>query len=810
MQPSVNNFRSILMAAAYLITSVFPTFAAAQEPNHSVQDVTDVRLVIDVSGSMKRNDPNNLRQPAVELLVELLPEQSKAGVWTFGKWVNMLIPHREVNQEWRELARAEAGKINSVGLFTNIGEALEKAAYDINYVDKSIAKNIILLTDGMVDIDKQPQANQDEWRRIVDEVIPKLSAAGYKIHTIALSKNADRDLMDKLSVATDGVADVAYSAEDLMKIFLKAFDAAVPAEQVALEDNAFVIDSSVEEFTALIFRKDPTEQTQIISPDEQILDASSNDPDIRWHRTNRYDLITVSRPLEGAWQVVADMEADSRVTVVSNLNLRVRPLPNNVIKGTELDLSAFLQEDGHTITNSDFLSLMGVEASLEGGRDYNSLVELWREPLTQNASSFVGSLPALDKEGVYQVSIFVDGKTFTREYKQQITLRQAFSASVREEFADGRLNYVLSVNAFTDNVDFARTRVVATIITPERRRLVRPLVLSELDSWLATIKPVQEGQYTANIQVKGLTLAGNDVTYELDPLTFNYSVDGGLVTQGAEFNEPDAEPEPEPEPENTQTPEATPKPDPTKVVTPAPKESIPEWVLYAALGVGNLLLFSGGFFAYKKIMGGRDDDILSEIDREVSGDAEESAEEETSVDEPTESDDLEEEPPMEDLDPDVVMPELDPEPEMDSEEEIPTLEPDAEPEMALDTDDDDDDVPLLDAEVLEPDESGAAMDGMSEFDDAEAMEDGLDEIDDLEEMSMEVEDEPVSEGDEPEGEDDEEDMVTAMLKAQGLDLAEDELDDAISSLIDDLDDDDLDDDFGMDDDQASDDDDDFK
>ena len=30
------------------------------------------------------------------------------------------------------------------------------------------------------------------------------------------------------------------------------------------------------------------------------------------------------------------------------------------------------------------------------------------------------------------------------------------------------------------------------------------------------------------------------------------------------------------------------------------------------------------------------------------------------------------------------------------------------------------------------------------------------------------------------------DMVSAMLKAQGLDLAEEELDDAISSLIDDL------------------------
>ena len=59
----------------------------AQQPGNA-EDVAappDVRLVIDVSGSMKQNDPNNLRQPAVELLVQLLPEGSKAGVWTFGK-----------------------------------------------------------------------------------------------------------------------------------------------------------------------------------------------------------------------------------------------------------------------------------------------------------------------------------------------------------------------------------------------------------------------------------------------------------------------------------------------------------------------------------------------------------------------------------------------------------------------------------------------------------------------------------------------------------------------------------------------------
>ena len=48
--------------------------------------------MIDISGSMKQTDPQNLRKPAMDLIVRLLPDKSRAGVWTFGNTVNMLMP----------------------------------------------------------------------------------------------------------------------------------------------------------------------------------------------------------------------------------------------------------------------------------------------------------------------------------------------------------------------------------------------------------------------------------------------------------------------------------------------------------------------------------------------------------------------------------------------------------------------------------------------------------------------------------------------------------------------------------------------
>ena len=56
-------------------------YAEAQQP---IVGRPDVRILIDISGSMKQSDPTNLRAPALELIVQLLPPGSKAGVWLFG------------------------------------------------------------------------------------------------------------------------------------------------------------------------------------------------------------------------------------------------------------------------------------------------------------------------------------------------------------------------------------------------------------------------------------------------------------------------------------------------------------------------------------------------------------------------------------------------------------------------------------------------------------------------------------------------------------------------------------------------------
>ena len=241
------------------------------------ENPSDVRIIVDISGSMKETDPNNLRAPALNLLVELLPDNAQAGVWTFGRYVNMLVPLALVDQAWREQAKQAATQINSVGLQTNLADALDKASWKVA-ADSGFQHSVILLTDGKLDMRGAglgANVNEQYRQRLINEVLPKYIAADAKIHTLALSEAADSRLLQQLSLESGGLFLQASTADELLPAFLKAFDRAVPVEQVPIEGNAFNIDESVREFTALIFKRSGEKQTTIISPSGERYQATN-------------------------------------------------------------------------------------------------------------------------------------------------------------------------------------------------------------------------------------------------------------------------------------------------------------------------------------------------------------------------------------------------------------------------------------------------------------------------------------------------------------------------------------------------------
>ncbi|MCU7924718.1 MAG: VWA domain-containing protein, partial [Candidatus Thiodiazotropha sp. (ex Dulcina madagascariensis)] len=226
----------------------------------------DARILIDVSGSMKKNDPKNLRRPALRLLVGLLSSQTRAGVWTFGQYVNMQIPLGQVDNAWKARARKRSKSIGSPGQFTNIEDALRRSTEDWSGPPGPYRRSVILLTDGMVDISKDRAKNTASKQRILKKILPRLKRQDVTVYTIALSKNADHELMRELAVSTDGWYEQVENADQLQKVFLRIFEKVGKPDALPLKDNKFSIDKSITEATLLVFRKPGAQPTEIVPP----------------------------------------------------------------------------------------------------------------------------------------------------------------------------------------------------------------------------------------------------------------------------------------------------------------------------------------------------------------------------------------------------------------------------------------------------------------------------------------------------------------------------------------------------------------
>lgn len=281
----------------------------------------DVRVLIDVSGSMKQTDPRNLRVPSLRLLTGMLPVDSRAGVWTFGRYVNMLVPYGPVDAEWRgEAARAAAG-IGSVALYTDIESALRTATWNWHAADAGTGRHLILLTDGRADVPGGAEASAGSRERIARELLPRLQAAGAAVHTIALSGDADEALLRQLAAATGGRFERADNAEALERVLLRMFDRAVQPVTLPLADREVLVGEGVRELTVLMFRREGSRPAALSSPDGSAYGPERLHAGMRWHRDERYDLVTIERPQPGAWRIDAEPDPDSRVMIVSDLEL---------------------------------------------------------------------------------------------------------------------------------------------------------------------------------------------------------------------------------------------------------------------------------------------------------------------------------------------------------------------------------------------------------------------------------------------------------------------------------------------------------
>jgi len=487
-------------------------------------DKNDVRVLIDISGSMRKNDPNNLRRPALRMLVGLMQPGTRAGVWTFAKWANRLVPMAEVNKAWKKSALAKSKQITSPGQFTHVERVLEDAMKDWSGQPSSYNRHIVLLTDGMVDVSKVAGESAASRQRILDKLLPRLKTLGAKVHTVALSERADHKLMKKLSTETDGWYQQVETAASLQRVFLKIFEQVGKPDSVPLKGNKFIVDSSIREATLLIFTKPDSPKAVLVSPSGEKFTDSDLPAGVAWYRDKGYDLITIASPKKGEWTLDADIDSDNRVMIVTDLKLQTSELPAQLAVGEKIPFNATLTNLGKVVSRKAFLRVLDVRADAltKAGSDPQALNDRGEDGDSTASdghySMLYGETRAFDD---VEILLSVESPTFMREKRFHIAVREPAKISI-----DGAGDGAFATVTVDDSVmrDGAEVSVWQDSSTGSRQ---------ELDlSAGGTGYALQDPTAAVYAQVEGQTRLGN-------LLKRNY---GPAYADGVEVPEPEVTP----------------------------------------------------------------------------------------------------------------------------------------------------------------------------------------------------------------------------------------------------------------------------
>lgn len=172
--------------------------------------INDVVMLIDVSGSMKSNDPQNDRFTAVEDLINSMDKSKRVSVITFNDKSSVVIPMSFVNEQLKESLKSNLNDYKDPDGSTDIKTALQTSIQEIKDSEENDRNAmVILLTDGL---------DSNNLNSNMDEAVTPYIDARIPVYTIGLM-SSDFNLLQDISSKTNGAFYNINSVSKLKDIY---------------------------------------------------------------------------------------------------------------------------------------------------------------------------------------------------------------------------------------------------------------------------------------------------------------------------------------------------------------------------------------------------------------------------------------------------------------------------------------------------------------------------------------------------------------------------------------------------------------
>ncbi len=403
-----------------------PTAARPAQPAQPIQQAqpsktaspadagSDIILLIDSSGSMKKTDPADYRKEASKLFISLLGPKDRIGVISFGDAATVLSPLAQNSEKNHKALFAAVKKITSKELSTNITDAVRKGFDELKTSQKR-GRVLIMMSDGKLALGSREK--DEAASAALAALLPELANQQIKLYAVAFTEESDSALLEHMAKATGGFFRFAKEDKDVHVMFASIFEKIKSPDTVPFEGETFTIDREIREATVLVTKKARTALT-LLGPSNEKNTASRHAANIAWFESSVFDMVTIQGPSPGTWRVKLSANEGNKVYVLTDLGLKTSFDRSFANRDENIVIDAWLEKQGGRVTERTVLDHTTFSALITGP-DHKittlTLVSGGTTTADPNMSGTYSSSFPITLAGEYSVKLLAQGKTFKRE-----------------------------------------------------------------------------------------------------------------------------------------------------------------------------------------------------------------------------------------------------------------------------------------------------------------------------------------------------------------------------------------------------------
>jgi uncharacterized protein (TIGR03503 family) len=301
-------------------------------------------------------------------------------------------------------------------------------------------------------------------------------------------------------------------------------------------DNRFHIDAEIDELTLLFYRSMGSEPIILVRPDGSKLRVNNFPKEtVQWYDDSTFDMIKMKKPMPGPWQAIGNIFPNSKIMVVSDVNLVVDPLPETILTGETLKVKGRLYNGDKAINNPLFRDVVTLNVDFYSTN--NSAYENFGADAVKIASFrddgydldeyakdniFTGEFVLDFAPGEWQPIYIIKLPMATRELRQKPIILQPSPISISVEKAnnEGQFHKV-KLTIDPKNVDVDSLIFQGKITFPDKQLKPFSIMNKKGKSRVFDVAYTEPGLFRINVSAFGETLSGREFRLVVPEFSFN-------------------------------------------------------------------------------------------------------------------------------------------------------------------------------------------------------------------------------------------------------------------------------------------------